>query len=56
VNVYSNEPETAYRLIREAKTLLKANRWIITEIGYDLPSDEITHVGRGLNVTYLQQL
>lgn len=56
VNVYSNEPDTAYRLIREAKTLLKSNRWIITEIGYDLPSDEITHVGRGLNVTYLQQL
>lgn len=56
VNIYSSNPQEAYNLIRQAKDLLKSNRWIISEIGYDLPSDEITHIGRGLNVTFLQQL
>lgn len=54
VNAYSSSPNLAYDLIRQARALLKTNGWIITDRGYDVPSDEITHVGRGMTATYLQ--
>ncbi len=54
VNVYSTSPDTAYSLLNEARTLLKGNNWIIATRGYDVASDEITHVGRGMIVQYLQ--
>lgn len=54
VNVYSSNPDTAYSLLAEARKLLKTNRWIISTRGYDVPSDEITHIGRGMNVQYLE--
>ena len=56
INVYSTNPNTAYDLLSQARTLLKQNGWIITERGYDVPSDEITHVGRGMTVAYLERL
>lgn len=56
VNVYSTNPSEAYNLLKEIKVLLKSNNWIIKEIGYDLMSDEITHIGRGMNVCILEQL
>ena len=56
INVYSINPSIAYDLIRQTKDLLKANNWIITMFGYDMPSDEITHIGRGMNVTFLENL
>lgn len=54
VNVYSTDPETTYSLLKQARDLLKVNGWIPTQMGYDIASDEITHTGRGMNVTYLQ--
>lgn len=54
VNVYSKDPSTAYSLLRDAKTLLKSNGWIISTFGYDAASDEITHIGRGMEVDFLE--
>ena len=53
VNCYSTDPDTAYSTLREARALLKRNGWIIASMGYDVASDEITHIGRGMNVVYL---
>ena len=54
VNVYSTSADTVYSLQREAQALLKQNKFIIAQRGYDIASDEITHVGRGMEVIYLK--
>lgn len=54
VNFYSVDPDATYAKLKEAKKLLKANRFIISGDGYDLDSDEDTHTGRGMNVLYLK--
>jgi len=54
VNVYSSNPETVYTLLQEARKLLKKNGWQTPDRGHDLASDEITHTGRGMEVTILQ--
>lgn len=54
INVYSTDPSRVYDLQASARSLLKQNGWIIADRGYDVPSDEITHVGRGMTVEYLQ--
>lgn len=53
VNVYSTDPDTVYDLLKEARQKLKANGWTIFRRGYDIASDEITHVGRGMEVMIL---
>lgn len=54
INVYSNDPSTCFDLLASARELLLDEDWIITTYGYDMPSDEITHIGRGLNATKLK--
>lgn len=54
VNVYSSSPATAYSLLTAARNLLKQNGWITVSRGYDVASDEVTHIGRGMNVQFLQ--
>lgn len=54
VNVYSNNADTAYLVQRQARDLLKSNGWIITSRGYDAPSDEVSHIGRGFTAIYLE--
>ena len=49
VNFYSVNPELVNNMLLEAKTVLKANGFIISGKGYDLMSDEPTHTGRGMN-------
>lgn len=56
VNAYSNDPEKTYELIESARSLLKRNGWIIPNRGYDLPTDEPTHTGRGMNAIYLETI
>lgn len=53
VNVYSNDPEVTYSLLDDARALLKDNGWIANGRGYDLPTDEPTHTGRGFNAVYV---
>jgi hypothetical protein len=54
VNVYSTNPDTAYSLLREARLVLKANGWVCVSFGYDIASDEHTHIGRGMQVEFLK--
>lgn len=54
VNVYSSNPDTAYSVLESARAALKSAGWIITQRGYDAASDEITHIGRGLQTAYVQ--
>lgn len=54
VNVYSTDPDKTYSLLKQARALLKSAGWIILTRGYDAPSDEITHTGRGMVIAYLQ--
>lgn len=56
VGFYSTDPERVYSVLREAKTLLKANGFIISGDGYSVASDELTHDGRGMDVSYLRKL
>lgn len=50
VNVYSTDPDKAYSLLKDARNLLKDNGFVPTSRGYDVASDEKTHIGRGINV------
>lgn len=54
VNVYSNDPDLTYSKLLEARTALKNDGWIISGKGYDVASDEPTHTGRGMEVTFLE--
>lgn len=54
VNVYSNDPDTAYSTLDAARSLLKQNGWTIITRAYDAASDEITHIGRGMMAAFLQ--
>lgn len=54
VNVYSTSPETAYLLLREARDVLKLHGWVCVSLGYDIASDEPTHIGRGMQVEFLK--
>ena len=56
VNVYSNDPDTTYSLIEEIRKKLKQNEWLVGGRGRDLPSDEPTHTGRGIDVIYLETI
>ena len=53
VNFYSTDPEKAYKALADARILLKQNKWIIPSKGYDVYSDEPTHIGRGMQALYL---
>lgn len=53
LNVYSTDADKCYELLEQASTILKNNNFIISDFGHDLYSDEITHIGRGMNISYL---
>lgn len=53
VNVYSDDANQVYSLLRQARTLLKENGFTIVSRGYDIASDEPSHTGRGMNVVYI---
>ena len=55
VNFYSINPTLVNTVLLEARTLLKANGWIISGKGYDVATDEPTHTGRGINVIYIER-
>lgn len=55
VNVYSTDIDVCIGLLEQARQLLKVNNWIIGIRGYDIASDEITHVGKGMQVYFLEQ-
>ena len=53
-NAYSTSPAMVYKLTADFLQLFKSNGWQTPDRGHDVASDEITHTGRGLSVTYLK--
>lgn len=56
VNAYSTSPAQVYSLTRLLRHLYKAAGWQTPDRGHDVASDENTHTGRGITVTYLTTL
>lgn len=56
VNFYSNNPANVYDVLRDAITSLRAAGFIISGDGYSVASDEPTHDGRGVDVSYLRRV
>ena len=56
VNAYSTDAGTVYSLTDLLRHLLKRAGWQTPDRGHDVASDEITHTGRGISVTYLKTL
>lgn len=54
LNFYSNNPLLVNTKLLEAKELLKKAGWIVSGAGYSVMSDEDTHTGRGITLTYRQ--
>lgn len=54
VNFYSTDPQKTYNVLADARVKLKQNKWIVPGKGYDVASDEVTHIGRGMRVFYLE--
>lgn len=54
LNFYSIDPLLVNSELLEAKTLLKSAGWVVSGAGYDVPSDEATHTGRGISLLYRQ--
>jgi len=55
LNFYTNDPQLVNKKLLEAKALLKDKGFIVSGGGYDVPSDEDTHTGRGISLLYRQE-
>lgn len=55
LNFYSVDPLLVNSKLLEAKSLLKSEGFIVSGAGYSVMSDEPTHTGRGITVTYRQE-
>lgn len=55
LNFYSINPLLVSSKLLDAKTLLKDAGFIVSGAGYSVMSDEPTHTGRGITVTYRQE-
>ena len=55
VNFYSNDPALVNSVLREARDLLKQNGFIVSGVGFDIPSDEPTHTGRGIGAIIIER-
>lgn len=55
LNFYSIDPLLVNSKLLEAKSLLKSAGFIVSGAGYSVMSDEPTHTGRGITVTYRQE-
>ena len=55
INFYSNDPALVNTVLLSAKASLVAAGWIIDGKGYDVPTDEPSHTGRGIVALYLEQ-
>ena len=56
INFYSIDPDLVNTVLRKAKGRLRQKGFICNGVGYDVFSDEPTHTGRGMNVTYLERI
>lgn len=49
---YGRKPTSVYEKLMQAKEALKQEGFIVTGGGYDVMSDEKTHIGRGIDVYF----
>lgn len=56
LNFYSCDAALVNSMLLQAKAALKADGFIVSGRGYDVASDEPTHTGRGINVTFIERL
>ena len=54
VNFYSSDPSLVYSELMKAKKLLNAAGLVCSGGGHSIQTDEPTHTGRGISVTYRQ--
>lgn len=54
INFYSTNPVLVNNVLVQVRDLIKRNGFIVSGVGYDVGSDEITHTGRGMNALYIQ--
>lgn len=54
LNFYSEDPALVNEMLVTTKRLLKQAGFIVNGKGYDVPSDEPTHTGRGMNILYIE--
>lgn len=55
VNFYATDPALVNTILWQAGELLKQNGFIVPGKGFDLPSDEITHTGRGIEALIIER-
>lgn len=55
VYIYSIDPEVLAQTLAAARTLLKQNGFIIISRGFDVASDEQSHVGKGFEVGFINK-
>ena len=55
LNFYRIDPLLTNTVLLQAKALLKSAGWVVSGAGYDVPSDENTHTGRGITLLYRQK-
>ena len=55
LNFYSVDAVLTNTVLLEAKALLKSAGFVVSGAGYDVPSDEPTHTGRGISLLYRQK-
>lgn len=56
VNIYGKNSKLVYDLQLQARQLLKSNGFQTQSRGYDVASDEKTHIGRGMRVIKEQKI
>lgn len=56
LNFYSNDPALVNSVLLEAKQRLKAVGFIPDGSGYDVLSDEPSHLGRGMNLLFIEKV
>ena len=56
LNIYSIDPSIVNSTLRTVKPLLKAAGFIVEGLGYDIPSDQPSHTGRGINLIYVENV
>lgn len=54
VNFYSVDSAKVYSVLREAKSKLKQVGFIVSGDGHSVASDEPSHDGRGIDITYMK--
>ena len=55
VNFYSTDPALVEASLLDARDKLREHGWIIDGQGYDVASDEPTHIGRGFEAIFMEK-